>query len=420
MYILSIFSKKISSIFIVSIFCYASSFGQQKYLQDYISIGLGNSPLLKDLKNQQAVNLIDSLKILAGYQVQVNGISTNSFSPSFNGWGYDYAVTNGTNFAQQVVATKKLVSKENLANQHEAIRLLNESLNVSGKISAQDLSKSITAQYITAYGVHQQIIFNLSLLDLLKKQVAILKVYTEKGIYKQTDYLNFIITTQQQEIVNEQLAAQYQNEIASLNYLCGIKDTARVLLADPAVKIEPLAEIESTIYYQPFIVDSFKLKNNIAQVEYSYKPKLNLYADGGFLSSFSYMGYKNFGASAGVSLTVPIYDGHQKKMQVNKIKIAEQTRQDYRDFFKKQYDQQVIQLLQQLTATNKVIAQADKQVILTETLIEANKKLLEIGEVKITDYILAINGYMNTKNTITQNTINKLQIINQINYWNKK
>ena len=73
-----------------------------------------------------------------------------------------------------------------------------------------------------------------------------------------------------------------------------------------------------------------------------------------------------------------------------------------------------------MIATNKVIAQAEKQIVLTETLIDANKKLLEIGEVKITDYILAINGYLNTKNTITQNTINKLQIINQINYWNKK
>jgi outer membrane protein TolC len=420
MYIFNIVCKKRNLIFILCLFCFVSSFGQQKQLQDYISLGLDNSPLLKDLKNQQSVNLIDSLKILAGYQAQVNGVGTSSFSPSSNGWGYDYAVTNGTNFAQQVIATKKLVSKENLANQHEAIRLLNTSLNISGKISAQDLSKSITAQYITAYGVHQQIIFNQGVMDLLKKQVAILKVYTEKGIYKQTDYLNFIITTQQQEILNEQLAAQYQNEIASLNYLCGIKDTARVLLADPTLKIEPLAEKESTIYYQPFIVDSFKLKNNIAQVEYSYKPKLNLYADGGFLSSFSYMGYKNFGASAGISLTVPIYDGHQKKMQVNKIKIAEQTRQVYRDFFKKQFDQQNIQLLQQLNATNKVIAQADKQIVLIETLIDANKKLLEIGEAKITDYILAINAYLNTKNTITQNSINKLQIINQINYWNKK
>ncbi len=420
MFILTILGKRGNFIFFVLLFSFASTFGQQKQLQEYITIGLDNSPLLKDLKNQKAVNLIDSLKILAGYQVQVNGLSTNTYAPSSNGWGYDYAITNGTNFTQQVIATKRMVSKENLVNQHESIRLLNESLNISGKISAQDLAKSITAQYVTAYGINKQIIFNLSLLEQLKKESIILRAYTEKGIYKQTDYLNFIITTQQQEIINEQLAAQFQNEIASLNYLCGIKDTAHVVLADPSIKIEPIAEIESTIYYQQFIVDSFKLQNNITQVEFNYKPKVSLYADAGYLSSFAQNAYKNFGASAGISLSVPIYDGNQKKMQFNKIKIAEQTRQDYRNFFKKQFDQQIIQLLQQLNAINKIITQSDKQIILSETLIEANKKLLEIGEVKITDYILAINSYLNTKNIITQNSINKLQIINQINYWNKK
>lgn len=393
---------------------------QKRKVDDYVKVGIDNSPLLKDLQNQQLANLIDSLKILAGYKLQVNGVSNNSYAPSTNGWGYDYAVTNGTNFTQQLVATKRLVSNENLNNQHEAIRLLNESLKVAGKISTQDLIKTITAQYITAYGVYQQISFNQSVVELFKKEKEVLKNFTEKGIYKQTDYLNFLVTAQQQEIVSEQLNAQYQNEIAALNYLCGLKDTTQVQLADPNIIIEPLAQLESTVYYQQFIVDSFKLKNATEQIKYNYKPKVNLYADGGYLSTFAQTAYKNFGASAGVSITVPIYDGNQKKMQIDKIKISEQTRQDYRDFFKKQYDQQILQLVQQLNTTNKILAQSEKQINYSETLIEANKKLLEVGEVHITDYILAINNYMFAKNAITQNTINKFQIINQINYWNKK
>ena len=181
-----------------------NSFAQQKKVDDYIQVGLENSPLLKDLRNQQLANLIDSLKILAGYKTQINGISTNNYAPTLNGWGYDYAVTNGTNFAQQIVATKKLVSKENLNNQHEAIRLLNESLNIAGKISTQDLIKTITAQYITAFGVYQQINFNNSINDLLLKQQAVLKNFTEKGIYKQADYLNILVASQQQSIVRSE------------------------------------------------------------------------------------------------------------------------------------------------------------------------------------------------------------------------
>ena len=55
------------------------------------------------------------------------------------------------------------------------------------------------------------------------------------------------------------------------------------------------------------------LKASDAQIDLSYKPKVSLYADAGYVSSLQYLPYKNFGASAGVNLTVPIYDGRQKK-----------------------------------------------------------------------------------------------------------
>jgi hypothetical protein len=68
----------------------------------------------------------------------------------------------------------------------------------------------------------------------------------------------------------------------------------------------------------------------------------------------------------------------------------------------------------------KLIDEANNQIKYTEILIEANRKLLEAGDVRMPDYILAIGNYLTAKNIITQNNINKLQIINQINYWNRK
>ena len=141
---------------------------------------------------------------------------------------------------------------------------------------------------------------------------------------------------------------------------------------------------------------------------------------GGYLSSFAEQAYKNFGTSVGVSIVVPIYDGKQKKMQHDKISIAEQTRQTYRDYFKTQFDQQIAQLTQQLLSTQQLISQTAQQIKYTETLIEANRKLLETGEVRMADYILSLGNYLAAKNSITQNNISRLQIINQINYWNKK
>ena len=393
---------------------------QERTLEYYLTAGIQNSPLLKDLKNQQTANLIDSMRILAGYKPQVNGVSTNSYAPTIKGWGYDGAITNGANFSQLVVVSKRLVSKENLQNQQEAIQLLNASLNISGSVSEQDLKKSIIAQYIAAYGNWQQYNFNKEVLTLLKKEESILKKLTEKGTYRQTDYLSFLVTLQQQDLLISQLYIQFQNDYASLNYLCGIRDTVTTALKAPLVELSVVPEAESTVFYQQFKLDSLKLKNASALIDYSYKPKVSLYADGGYLTSFADVPYKNFGTSVGVNITVPIYDGKQKKMQHDKLSISELTRQQYRDYFKTQFDQQIAQLTQQLSSVRQLSAQTTQQIKYAETLIEANRKLLETGEVRMADYIIALSNYLSIKNTITQNNITQLQLINQINYWNKK
>lgn len=411
--------KKIQLFFLLVLFN-LHAFTQERSLDYYIQTGIQNSPLLKDLKNQQKANLIDSLRILAGYMPQVNAVSSNNYAPSVGGWGYDGAITNGSNFSQLISVSKQLVSKENLKNQHEAIQLLNESLKTSGKISEQDLRKTITAQYISAYGNYLQYKFNIEVWQLFKKEQNILKNLTEKGIYRQTDYLSFLVTMQQQEIQISQSKNLFRNDFSSLNYLCGINDTASLPLKKPDLSLTVLPDAENSIFYQQFLNDSLKLRNSDALIDYRYKPKVNLYGDGGYLTSFSEQAYKNFGFSFGLSLVVPIYDGKQKKMQHDKILISEQSRQQYRDYFKTQYTQQIAQLFQQLHATEDLIRQSENQIKYSETLIEANQKLLETGDAHMADYILAIGNYMNAKNTITINSIEQLQIINQINYWNRK
>ena len=106
-------------------------------------------------------------------------------------------------------------------------------------------------------------------------------------------------------------------------------------------------------------------------------------------------------------------------MQYSKISIAEKTRSYYQEFFAKQYDQQLAQLNQQLQATEELLDQINSQIKYAETLTQANTKLLQTGEAKIADYIIALNTYLNARNLLTQNKINRLQIINQINYWSK-
>ena len=100
------------------------------------------------------------------------------------------------------------------------------------------------------------------------------------------------------------------------------------------------------------------------------------------------------------------------------MKASEETRKNYQNFSRQQYRQQTEQLIQQLEQTEDIINQAQNVVKSAQTLVEAYSKQMQTGDAAITDYILSINNYLNAKHVIIQQTNNKLQIINQINYWN--
>src|SRR4051794_21407796 len=408
----------ISAFLVLAIFITASA--QERNLDYFIDAALQNSPLLKDYNNLVRINAIDSARLIAGYKPQVNGKSTNLYAPVINGWGYDEAITNIGNFSELVTLDKQVINRKVLQNQIDILHLQNDSLHVVGKISEQDLKRAITSQYIAAYGSWQQYLFNKQMYDLLTNEDTVLKKLTQTSVYRQTDYLVFLITLQQQKLAITQAKIQFQNDYATLNYLSGLFDTSLTELSVPSLQLTYTPEIENSVYYQKFTVDSLILKANDVQIDLNYKPKVSLYADAGYVSSLQYLPYKNFGASAGVNLAVPIYDGRQRKLQHNKIFIAEQTRQNYRDYFKTQYSQQIAQLTQQLNAAQELINETNEQIRYTQGLMEANKQLLPTGDVKISDFVIAINNYLNAKNIITQNTITRLQIINQINYWNRK
>ncbi len=399
---------------------YTHTHAQNKNLDYYISHGIANSPLLKDYQNQVASNYIDSQRLRAVYHPQVTGTSMNTFAPVTNsGWGYDLVLTNNGSYGTMLNVNQAFVGKNNLNTQYNAIRLLSDSVRFAQKMSEQDLKRTIIAQYITAYGDQEQLNFNIAVSGQLMNQDTILKKLTQNNIYRQTDYLTFLVTLKQQQLQVKQLKIQLQTDFAMLNYLCGLFDTSVAVLDVPGVVLQALPDAGTSVFFQRYKRDSINLQNSIAILNYSYRPKLSAFANAGYLTTFNYHAEKNFGFSLGMNLTVPIYDGHSKKLQTQKINIIENSRSIYQDFFKRQYNQQISMLMQQLSSTESLSPDIADQVKYAQGLIEANGRLLETGDAKITDIVIAVNNYLAARNLYTQNFISKMQIINQINYWNR-
>jgi outer membrane protein TolC len=393
-------------------------FGQNKNLSFFINTAVNNSPQLYEYRNLILSNRIDSQLIIAGNRFQVSGNSNSYYAPVINGYGYDAAITNGQQLQALIGVTKQIYNKKNLEVQFQSLRLQRDSLNISSAITTQDIKKSVIAQYITTYGDQLQLDFNDEVIGLLSNEDSILKKLTQKNVYKQADYLSFLVTLQQQMLTRNQLAVQYKNDFATLNYLTGIVDTFTMRLDEPDITVIKNLLYDSSAFLLKYKVDSLRLLNEKALIDLNYRPKVNLFADAGYESSLMLMPYKNFGTNIGINLIIPIYDGHQKQLQYTKINIEERTRQRQKEFFNNQLQQQLQQLQQQLSSLQSLSEPVNNQIKYLETLINVNGKLLETGDIKITDYVLGLNNYISAKNLVVQNMIARYQIINQLNYWN--
>ncbi|HTE28923.1 MAG TPA: TolC family protein [Chryseolinea sp.] len=393
---------------------------QQRSLSYFLEQGKQNNPYLKDFENQSLSNKIDSQLLRATSQTQVGFINNNSYAPVIRGYGYDEAITNIANVTAIVQASHSIIGRKNMAEQYRSFHLQTQALADTIQLAEQDLFRVITDQYITAYGDQLTVAFNREVYDLMQQEDSILRKLTQSGAYKQTDYLTFYVTLQQQELIYQQSIFLYNTDYLTINYLCGITDTTVQSLQKPDITDSTSYDINQSVFYRRYTTDSLRLENQKALIGFEYKPKLGVYTDAGYNSSLQTTPYKNFGFSAGVNLTVPIYDGHQRRMKYSKTALQEKTRQSNRDFFLAQYHQQVAQLRQQLRSIDGLEAKINHQISYAYTLIKANNKMLQSGDIAMKDYITAINNYLTAKNLLTQNSVSRLKIISQLNYWNRQ
>ncbi len=403
--------------FLILILFLASGIGvSAQSLDFYIQKGLENSPLLKDFRNQLLSGKLDSLLTQASYKLQINQVSQAMYAPVAKKFGYDEAITDGGNYSAVVSLEKSLFNQRVKDGQFKTIALIQQAIEADRKITVIELKQGITEQYLSAYADGLQIEFNRNTLSLLKEQQAIVKALADRGIYAQTDLMNLSLSITSQEVAIQQANIQYRNNLALLKYICGITDASTVSLEKPELTIQNSFNINSSPAMMNFKIDSLKNLNSKELIDLNYRPKVSAFADAGFMAIRPENIPHNFGTSLGLNFSIPIYDGKQRKLQVEKILLAENSRLDYQTYYTSQYKQQINQLTEQLKLTDELISSIRTQLSEQEKLIALYKIEIEKGLVRFLDFLTTVNNYTQTKNSLTVSEMNRLQIINQMNH----
>lgn len=390
---------------------------QTKNLDYFTTQALQNSPLLNDYNNQVLISRLDSLKLVASYGLIVSGEGNGLYAPSFNGWGYDKALSNGQSVFAGIRVAKEFIRPDALNARLQGFKLEMARVRAQAEISKRTLQRQITEQYISAYAAQLQYESDGELIRLLEQEDIILKKLTQASVFKQTDYLTFKVTMQTNLLSRQQKKAAWHNHYIILNYLAGIADTSFTQLPPPALPGKEIKSFEETPYALSYLADSAKLANDAALIPYEYRPHITGFTDAGYQSTFEQQPYKNLGVSVGVNISIPLYDGHRKQLLYNQNALQLQTRQHYLVQARRQYDLQQFQLQDQLKQYQDMVKTAGEQLVFARTLIEANAKQLPSGDVKVIDFILAINNFMALQNGIIDNQTMIYNLQNQMQYF---
>jgi len=392
------------------------AYNQTRNLEFYLNQGIQNSPLLNEYRNKIKSSVTDSLLIAAAKKPLIEAKSQLLYSPYYHNFGYDDVITDGGNYTAVVGVIQTIFNKKELTNKYKTIDLQKQSAYNSSRITTTELNKIITDQYLTSFSGLTDFLFNKNFLELLEKENEIVKLFVKSGIAKQTDYLSLLVEIQSQEILVSQLKYQYRKDLMLLSKLCGLSDSAWYELADPKIEIKGAPDIAKSSSYFQYKIDSIRIENEKMAIDIRYRPKVNWFADAGFLTSNPWNFYRHFGYSAGLSLNIPLYDGKQRGIEKQKLAFTENSRQVYENTYYKQYFQQIQQLNLELKTLNEISLQVENQLKTSQQLVNTFKSQLEAGLIQMTEYINAIKNFKTTSRNINLIYIQKLQVINEMNF----
>jgi len=405
---------------------------QQRDIVYYQNIAHQNNPNIKQNKNLQTINALQTdLVRMQNTKVQVNftsdimlapflfnsnKIASITNTPDSKAFGYDVGLSNGALYAGQFNASKNLLGKKVIETTQQQNIALNNSLDIANQFLLHDIDKMVSDQYIGIYQIQQQILYSNQIKEKIKERKNVVEQLVKKGLMSETDFLLLRISLTNEENNEELLHTQLIRGFGQLNSLCSIQDTSVFVLQKPDVSISPtLAHFQLD---QKYVTDSLNIAASLKSNNTKYLPQLNAYGNTGLYSSGLPTIYRNIGFSAGLHLVVPISDGHQKRLVTQQSKIQIDNLKITKEYSTQQIVSNLLNVLQQIKATENSIALLDKQLTSQETLLAILKEKIVLGQTSVLEYINDMQDFSTTYQSRASTEANLLLLMNQYNYLN--
>jgi outer membrane protein TolC len=391
-------------------------------LDYYLNQAKKNTPALLENRNlEQIVQLQNNLIIAQNRAFQINitsevlvapyfdnngkpiDITTN---PSPNAYGYDVGVTNGGLYSAQLNVTKNLFNQSAIDNLLFQNKIKNEAILLSSEEISHNLIKNITDIYITTYQLQLQEEFTKEILSDLENRLKVVELLVKRAVLMESDYLLLQLDIESKKLELKQIQNNFKSSVDQLYSLSGIPLESIDKITKP--DISAIDNPTDFFYNKKFENDSLQLAADEQVFNNQYKPQVSAYANTG-LNAVELQNIEHrIGASAGLRLTIPLYDGRQRKYNEMQNNFKKESLDYYRENSK-------IQLKNKVESIKQQIKNLDETMQLMESQLQKQKNILEIYKGKLVQGQVSIVDYLNVIQNYKQNVYAKLQM--QTNHW---
>jgi outer membrane protein len=281
--------------------------GKPLSLSDYLNAALKSHPLLGSAEQARASALYGSEAVRKGYYPQI-GIASHFIAAP----GYDQAVTNGGEFGAQITASYLLYDGGARSFEIQKAGIGVDQGTLYQTRTKADITFSVSAAFAAAVKEKRELDVVEQDYGQLNEYLQLVKQLHASGQGDETDVLKTTVEMNNVKIDVDARKITYKNSLILLAQVAGLPT---VDVKDVDTALQPLsfdttfsATQNIDLTSQGLVLKQAELDAQIAGAK--LRPNISVGADAGALTSLPNLqqGFSNvFGASVGLSLTVPFF-----------------------------------------------------------------------------------------------------------------
>lgn len=422
------------SLSIVSLHSYGQEEGRRS-LHYYIETAKENSPLIADYRNQTEIEQAELERLKAMYthsRMELNGdylfvpiVSKDDGRAAFKWnarsatdyYGYDLGESSGS-FHAGATWTHPLLGRSSYKVAQEQAKINTDMANNRIRMEEHQLERSVTEQYLLCLLDKAQIDFTDSVGTVIECRIEIVRKLVANGLSKQSDLNLLMIEREANAELHTAACQDYHTHLMDLNLLCGIDEVTDVALSDISQPVRLRNDGEPSLFTEQYRLDSLDTVMSLRSFNLQYKPKLDLFVNGGLQVGDFAGWYRHFGWSAGLTFSWTIFDGRQKRQKERQAVWQQNTIRTYRENSEYQRNMRIKQCLSELGRYDERERALERQLAEYESVLADYGKEMDAGQVSVLDYITVLRSKIQTEKDRLLLRTNKQLVIAAYNYWN--